>query len=329
MENALISVVIPVYNVEAYLRECIDSVLNQTYPHFEIILVDDGSPDGSGAICDEYAAKDNRISVIHKKNGGLSSARNVGLDKALGRYVYFLDSDDWILPDALATLVAKAEESVADIVFFDGESFYDPPTDQPIKQTYMRVHTYDPADGMALFEQLQPRREFYSAVPLHLWKREFLLEHDLRFAEGRGYEDMLFTFQAFCVANVVTQYEKALYRRRYRSNSIMTSKAKPYNLDCACFVMREIKRYAKEHGVWTIPSVQRYVARCASRIVGLYDALPPSNRKTCLGQYREAVAEIKADQAYGDRALYMRCYGKFPWFVYKCYEKTIKRLFRK
>ena len=329
MENVLVSVVIPVYNVEAYLRECIDSVLSQTYPHFEIILVDDGSTDSSGAICEEYVNQDHRITVIHKQNGGLSSARNAGLDKASGQYVYFLDSDDWILPDALESLVSAAEDASADIVFFDAESFYDPPSDTPIKQTYLRKHRYETASGISMFEQLQKHKEYRSAVPTHLWARPLLVENGLRFADGRVYEDMLFTFQAFCMAKTVAQCNQALYKRRYRSNSIMTSKAKPYNLDCACFVLDEIRNWSKQNGVWDNSAVVSYAARCGSRIISLYEALSKDDRKICREQYRRAVADIKSEGGFGDGALYMRCYGKICWFIYKCYEKTLKRLFRK
>lgn len=97
MENDLISVIVPIYNVEKYLQECLDSIINQTYKNLEIILVDDGSTDNSGIICNEYAKKDNRIKVIHKKNGGLSSARNAGMDEcSVGGYITFVDSDDWL-----------------------------------------------------------------------------------------------------------------------------------------------------------------------------------------------------------------------------------------
>ena len=103
-----VSVIIPVYNVEAYLEQCVDSVLSQSFDDFEIILVDDESPDGSGEICERYAASDTRVSVVHKKNGGLGYARNTGLEKAVGRYVFFLDSDDYLPADALERLYALA-----------------------------------------------------------------------------------------------------------------------------------------------------------------------------------------------------------------------------
>ena len=113
----LISVIVPIYRVEDYINHCLDSIINQTYPNLEIILVDDGSPDNCPAICDEYAKKDSRIKVIHKKNGGLSDARNAGMDIATGDYIFFIDSDDWICcNDALQAFILKAKESDADII---------------------------------------------------------------------------------------------------------------------------------------------------------------------------------------------------------------------
>lgn len=113
--NSLISVIVPIYKVEKYLRKCIESILSQTYTNLEIILVDDGSPDKCGEICDEYEKKDSRIKVIHKKNGGLSDARNAGLDIMAGNYVAFVDSDDWIEPQMYEHLLAKLHYFHADI----------------------------------------------------------------------------------------------------------------------------------------------------------------------------------------------------------------------
>ena len=103
MNNPKVSVIVPVYNVEKLLQRCIDSILAQTFTDFELLLIDDGSKDKSGEICDEYAAKDSRIRVFHKQNGGVSTARNIGIDKAQGEWIYFVDSDDIVLPSALGT----------------------------------------------------------------------------------------------------------------------------------------------------------------------------------------------------------------------------------
>lgn len=116
--DPLVTVVIPIYNTERYLARCIDSVLGQTYRHLEIILVDDGSPDNCPRICDDYAAADSRVTVIHKRNAGLGMARNSGIDAATGDYICFFDSDDYIAPDTVASCVAAAVEHAADVVIF-------------------------------------------------------------------------------------------------------------------------------------------------------------------------------------------------------------------
>lgn len=114
--ESLISVIVPVYKVEPYIRQCVDSIVNQTYRNLEIILVDDGSPDACGSICDEYATKDKRIKVFHKQNGGLCDARNYGVARSTGEYLSFVDSDDWIEPDTFEVLVKVADENKADLV---------------------------------------------------------------------------------------------------------------------------------------------------------------------------------------------------------------------
>ena len=119
-----VSVIVPVYKVESYLRKCVDSILGQSFSDFEVILVDDGSPDNCGAICDDYATRDQRVKVIHKINGGLSDARNVGLDVAIGQYICFVDSDDWIEQDLLKDNVAVLEHSGADLSIFGFTEIY-------------------------------------------------------------------------------------------------------------------------------------------------------------------------------------------------------------
>ncbi len=114
--NEIISIIVPVYNVEKYLDRCIQSILNQTYPYFELILVDDGSSDNSGKMCDEYAKKDDRIIVIHQENNGLSSARNKGIENSKGEFLSFVDSDDWISKDYLKEMYNEQKKTKADLV---------------------------------------------------------------------------------------------------------------------------------------------------------------------------------------------------------------------
>ena len=122
MQNPLVSIIVPIYKVEPYLRRCLDSIVNQTYTNLEIILVDDGSPDGCPQICDEYAAKDKRIIVIHKENGGLSSARNAGLKIASGAFISFVDSDDWVNDHYIETLYLAQNKFNADLVIAVSET---------------------------------------------------------------------------------------------------------------------------------------------------------------------------------------------------------------
>ena len=121
-----ISIIVPVYKVEPWLRECMDSILGQTFRDFELILVDDGSPDGCGAICDECARLDTRVRVIHKENGGLSSARNAGLRIARGAYILFIDSDDFVEANMLQRLMQAADQHSADVVMFNFDTYYPP-----------------------------------------------------------------------------------------------------------------------------------------------------------------------------------------------------------
>lgn len=115
-DQQMLSIIVPVYKVEKYLRQCLDSIVNQTYENLEIILIDDGSPDNCGKICDEYAQRDNRIKVIHKENGGLSSARNIGTQIAKGEYITYVDSDDWLDKNMYSELISALEKYNLDMV---------------------------------------------------------------------------------------------------------------------------------------------------------------------------------------------------------------------
>lgn len=329
MKNEVtVSVVIPVYNVEKYLRECVDSVLRQTYSSYEIILVDDGSIDSSGSICDEYAAKDSRISVVHKANGGLSSARNAGLEKAEGKYVYFLDSDDYIIEDAIQALTEKAENDNSDIVFFDAVSFADDEDDFKVSQNYRRKHSYKTDKGTEVFTKLQKNDEFHSAVPLLFIKKELLEKNNILFKNGIYYEDMLFTYQVFCRAATVSQCADACYYRRYRSNSIMTSRKNTKHFISFVTVYKEVKRFSEEFGIADEDFAKAYTARCAFNCFNIYERLNENDKKANKNKLREIIADILKNNAYDNTALRMRCYGKIFWAAYKLIEIPFKKLRR-
>ncbi len=217
----LISVIIIVYNAEKYLRECIESVISQQGVNIEIIIVDDGSTDSSLSICEQYSKKDSRIKLIHKKNGGASSARNAGLDEASGEYIYFVDSDDVVAEGALQTLYEKIEESKADFVMGN----YQRIDEQSNPGEISRFPEYA-RDGIVTEEQFYNITELthehtVTVVWSKLYKRQ--LWNDLRFPEGRGFEDdyvlPLITAQCdkiYCIDKVIMKY-------RINSSSVMHS----------------------------------------------------------------------------------------------------------
>lgn len=243
----MVSVVIPIYKVEQYLCECVDSVINQTYADLEILLIDDGSPDNCGVICDEYEAKDDRVVVIHKENGGLSDARNAGLSVARGDYVYFLDSDDYIMNDAIEHLVAVAEREQADIVCFGAIEFSEDPDYRPNEVKF--AHSYETASGAVIMRQRYENNEWIHSTPFQLFRTDFLEKENLLFKRGILYEDVLFTGIAYVRARRVAVLGERLYFYRIRAGSIMNTRPNLNNSNSAyvCFeeLMKEKERYPK------------------------------------------------------------------------------------
>ncbi len=328
MENqALISVIIPVYNVEEYLRECIDSVLCQTYGNFEIILVDDDSTDSSGEICDEYVEKDERVTVIHQKNGGLSCARNTGFSESNGDYVYFLDSDDYIAENTFETLLEIAQRDNSDIVFFDAVSFADT-DDFTVKQNYIRKNNYKSDNGYNVFSELSKNNEYHSAVPLLFIGKQFLANSNTHFISGILYEDMVFTYQLFCKAQIVSQCSEALYYRRYRKNSIMTSIKTEKHFSSFIDVFNHNAEFTREFTRNNTSAVYDYVSRCAFNVFNIYEKLSKSDKKNCKAKLATFKKTVLDNDAFGNTALKMRCYGKVFWFTYKIFVKTVGRLLK-
>ena len=328
MENqALISVIIPVYNVENYLRECVDSVLSQTYQNFEIILVDDGSTDSSGKICDEYASNDERICVIHQKNNGPSKTRNTGLDNATGKYIYFLDSDDYVESNTLELLISTAESNNADLVFFDARSFTDDGSE--VKQGYIVKETYKPKSGYEILTELHNNKDYHCSVVLLFINRSLLNDNKIRFLESAYCsEDMLFTYKMFCASSKTAQCKNTLYHRRYRSGSIVTSKKSQRHFQSCRNVYEEIRDYSERIGKTGDYMATEYTVRCAFNALDTYRKIHKDEQKSCKSEYKTLKKDILLHSAFGNTALKMRCYGKTFWFIYKIFEKTAGKLLK-
>ena len=222
--NKTISVIVPVYNVASYLPQCLESILNQDYEDLQVLLIDDGSTDTSGAICDRFAARDSRIQVIHQKNGGAASAKNAGLRAASGKYLSFVDSDDYLEPDVYGFLVKTLEETRADAVQGAFQEVYRSRREvRPLKPETLEGYDYllrFPKDfSCALLWNKLYRREIYDGV---------------FFEEGHKIDDEYFTYQGFLQPRKVVCTDQVIYNYRKRASSVMASpeSAEQRILDC-------------------------------------------------------------------------------------------------
>ena len=274
-ENSIkVSVIIPVYNVEKYLAECLDSVLAQTLEEIEIICIDDASPDGCPAILDRYAAGDTRISVIHlDQNRGQGYGRNLGLAKARGEYVYFLDSDDMITPRAMEELYAKAGAGDLDGIFFDSEVIFD---EESLVKRYasypaVRCGKYPghPVTGQELFELFIEQNEWTSYIQRQFWRREFLLEEKIENPVRAEHEDEVFAFKAILAARRVKYIKDRYFIRRYRRDSVMTVKPAPKNFHGYLTGFYFMERFVRERGIKS-EAADRNMARLYEKMVRYY-----------------------------------------------------------
>ncbi len=222
-----VSIIIPIYNTEKYLRQCLDSITNQTLSEIEIILVNDGSTDSSGKIALEYLKLYPFIQYIEQENQGQGAARNRALSIARGEYIYFLDSDDYIEHLALEELFNEAEVGNLDLILFDGESFVDEEFENKENYNfkYNRNTKYENImDGHDFFVQLINDNNFLVSPCLYFIKKSIIERYNLKFYEGIIHEDELFTLELMLCCLRVKHIEKAYFHRRIRGGSTMTGK---------------------------------------------------------------------------------------------------------
>lgn len=231
-----ISVVLPIYNVQNYLEQCVQSLIEQTYKDIEILLVDDGSTDKSGEICDKLATKDDRITVFHKENGGTHTARNLGIQKASGEYVMFLDPDDWLDTDTFEKLAAKIQESTPDVIRFNYVREFE---DRSVKKenTFLEQKVYEGQEckkvcrqtvGLIGEELKNPENfNFLASACFSLYKREMILKNNLEFFNIRKiatFSDGLFNISFLLKANKFQYVDECFYHYRKFTSGAATSK---------------------------------------------------------------------------------------------------------
>lgn len=220
----LISIIVPVYNVEKYLSKCIESILHQTYKNWELILVDDGTPDNSGKICDEYALNDSRIKVFHKANGGVSSARNLGLEKASGNFIMFIDSDDWISENCLEISVDEINKDNLDALQFGFIEVFPEKENPKIKKTTVILSG----------EEYIQTSSFNVSVWGGVYKKEIIDKYQLSFpTQLKLAEDQFFVLNFLKYTQRIKYLDIALYYYLQRTNSaIHTSKSNDMLISC-------------------------------------------------------------------------------------------------
>lgn len=226
-----VSVIVPVYKVEKYLEKCINSILSQTYRNLEIILVDDGSPDNCGNICDKYASVDQRIKVIHKENGGISDARNVALEQSTGKYILFVDSDDWLDDNHIQEMMCRISE---DTIVCCGYKFvYD---NSVSIQNAKEIRSYNSVDFIRLLSCYEVESNcFHCDNPYgnYMWNKLYpkVFFQKIRFPKGRNYEDIFVSYKLLRQAKNVWVNGYASYNYLQRQDSTMAVKSKKSQFD--------------------------------------------------------------------------------------------------
>lgn len=232
----MVSIIVPVYNVEKYLERCVDSIINQTYKELEIILVDDGATDSSPELCEQFAKKDARIQVIHKKNGGLSDARNAGIPYASGEFLYFCDSDDYIEKNLIKDCVAKITEENADLLIFDFYRVQNGTTSICTEKIPEKTFTLDEIPEVLLTSPSACNKFF---------RTEFLKNSEILFPFGRLYEDLGTLPKLYQKAKKISYLKKPYYYYDIREGSIMTASRFDKGFEDRIGMINEILTYYK------------------------------------------------------------------------------------
>lgn len=290
----LVSIIIPVYNVESYLPECIESVLEQTYSHWELLLIDDGSSDGSPQICDEFQRKDSRIRAIHKENQGPSAARNLGIEIAGGDYIVFVDSDDWIAPGMLEEMAGKIYRYQTDLVMCGFER---------VHTNWRRRYRISPYSLVILQSQMElasvyKRSEtnmFGVSIWAKLYRRDILMDNHIRFRQDVSYEeDCLFNLEYFRHVSTVAVLRDIFYF--YRQLDVSLSKG--YRQDGFGFLVQGYRgrlKLLEELGMTTQGARNIFMIVVKTTLIKIYDA--NLSRQEKMTEYGKIIAWEETQEA--------------------------------
>ena len=324
--NPLISVIVPIYKVENYIKQCIESIINQTYSNLEIILVDDGSPDNCGIICDEYVQVDSRIKVIHKQNGGLSDARNAGLIVFKGEYVVFVDSDDFMPKDSIEYMYNLAIENDADVVIGGSEKF-DENTGKIIWSTY------NGAENIQVFDKVEAMKDFFingCASWARLYKRN--VHKNVFFPVGEINEDEAIVLTILENCEKIVKSNKVVYNYRFRDNSITSVEFNTKKLVWYEHCKKNLEYVSNNYPNLVNVAKSRYY----NSVVYFLDALSQVKNKTYIDyikkfrkilkdNYLHIIANRHISRVTKFECSIINFFGLHIYSIYKKFKKMIKR----
>ncbi len=325
-----ISVIIPFYNVEKYFQDCLDSLSRQTFQNFETILINDGSTDTSGEIAKRYASSQKNVTIITKNNEGQGKARNQGLMMARGEYIYFLDSDDYILDQTLENLWKAAKLYGADLILFEGKIVHDNSVKKNIVEEeyrFKRIEQYPEKlyNGMEIFYKLRRNKDYSCSVCRQLILRKVLAESKTLFPEKTIHEDELYSFYVFMNCQRVHILPEVLFCRRYRSGSTMTSKKGRRNFQGYQNTCMQIADWYQSHDI--LKEWKKNARICAGdffreAIYGVFFRLPLDEQNAIKKEVRDFVLFAKREKGFGDWRVYLIC---VLWKPYCWYRQNYRR----
>lgn len=294
MDTKLVSVIIPVYNTEEFVEEAVRSIMCQTLRDIEIIVVNDGSTDNSLSIVKRLADEDKRIQIYTQYNQGPSITRNKGKENAQGKYVYFMDSDDYLEPEALETCYIKCERQALDFVFFDANTL-NKEKHKNLSLNYQRKDCSNPElvyQGLDILK-LQIDHKAYSSSPCLMFiRKEYLTQIELDFLPGIIHEDQLFTCLLYLQAKRVSSIHKDFFKRRLREDSIMTRKFSTLNINSYFIITDHLVRFADLHPEFR-DIIDLYLSKMLNAAVWLSYKMPFKDRlriaKRCVKDYKQYV----------------------------------------
>lgn len=300
-----LSIIIPVFNAADYLKECLQSIIDQNISSYEIICIDDGSTDNSPELLIQLAKIYPHIKVVLQENRGQGAARNVGIGLAKGRYIQFVDSDDKLVENSVTQILQHAIDAKLDAVFFDGSTFYDSEElaeqFQSFKSTYMRTQSHEECvTGIELFKQLKKEKSYRVSPCLALFRHEFLSNNNIHFPEGVIYEDNAFMLEVFCLSKRVEHFNEPLYLRRIREGSTMTTSKSAKNARSYFEVYLTMLQFSLQ-GKWDYET-DKYIADELKSMLGqvrsIYRKLDEAERLALcsLPPVRESVLDLAIAQ---------------------------------